>query len=351
MKVCTDIYQEMLSTFETKTGFAMEDSADLAVRFYATATQLESLYAYCDWALSQSFPQTAVESYLDYHGQLRGLTRDPGVQASGVIRFGGETSRTSDLSVPEGTVCTTAGEVRFVTTQAATLAVGDEWVDVSAQAEAIGTAGNVASGTILWMTQAPVGILTCTNPYAFSGGTDGEDDDTFRQRILDSFSRLPNGANSGFYLDEALSFDGVDGATVIPRKNGVGTVGVVIATSSGLPSDDLVAQVQTHLDDLREIAVDVEVTAPDLVSFDLDLTIYPKSNTTFDQAKAQILTALEDYFTGERLGESVLLTQLYNLIYATDVVENYRINSPTGDLAMALYELPVLGEVTISEGE
>ena len=57
MKEIAEIYGQMLETFEEKTGFAMDDTADLAVRLYAAAAQLQALYIYADWALTQSFPQ------------------------------------------------------------------------------------------------------------------------------------------------------------------------------------------------------------------------------------------------------------------------------------------------------
>ena len=81
MKEIAEIYGQMLETFEEKTGFAMDDTADLAVRLYAAAAQLQALYIYADWALTQSFPQCAAGQYLDYHAQLRGITRKGGHNA------------------------------------------------------------------------------------------------------------------------------------------------------------------------------------------------------------------------------------------------------------------------------
>ena len=59
MKEVSELYRQMLDVFTEKTGFSMDDSADLAVRLYAAAAQLQTLYIYADWALAQSFPQTA----------------------------------------------------------------------------------------------------------------------------------------------------------------------------------------------------------------------------------------------------------------------------------------------------
>ena len=93
----------------------------------------------------------------------------------------------------------TAGLVRFATTQAAVLPAGELTVDVPAQALEPGAAGNVSAQTVVSMAVAPMGIASCTNPRAFAGGADGESDGELRERVLDTFRRLPNGANAAFY--------------------------------------------------------------------------------------------------------------------------------------------------------
>ena len=45
MKEVEELYGKMLAVFEGKTGFTMDDTADLAVRLYAAAAQIQSLYA------------------------------------------------------------------------------------------------------------------------------------------------------------------------------------------------------------------------------------------------------------------------------------------------------------------
>ena len=239
MKEISELYEGMLETFEEKTGFAMEDTADLAVRLYAAAAEIQALYIYADWALTQSFPQSAAGKYLDYNGQLRGITRKSGHKAGGILRFKIDSARAEPLRVPAGTVCTTAGLVRFVTTEDALIRAGALYADAAAEAEIVGTAGNVPAERITNMTRAPVGVTGVTNPAAFAGGSGEEDDESLRERILDSFIRLPNGANAAFYELRALSHPGVEAVRVIPRHQGIGTVGVVVSAAGGVPEQAL----------------------------------------------------------------------------------------------------------------
>lgn len=329
----------------------MDSASDLSVRLYAAAAEIESLYLYCDWALRQCFPQTAAGSYLDSHGALRGLSRKGAAHAQGALRFSLSEVRVDDAAVPAGTVCTTTGLVRFVTTQDAVIPAGSLSVDVPAQAEQAGAAGNVAEGTVTVMVSAPAGVSACVNPAAFAGGTDEEPDEAFRARIVASFVRLPNGANAAFYESRALAHGGVASAQVIPRVGGVGTVGVVIASHAGVPDDALIAQVQADLDAVREIAVDVTVSGPTAVTVDVDAALKPVDGVSFEAARAAVETAVRAYFTGQQLGKPVYRAALSGLIYGTGLVENYTLASPPADLAASPTQLPVLGTLTITEAE
>lgn len=350
MKEAGLIYEQMLATFEEKTGFRMQDTADLAVRLYAAAAQIESLYAYSDWALVQSFPQTATGKYLDYHAALRGVTRQAGKKARGTLRFKIDAALMEDLPIPEGTVCTTAGLVRFVTTQESVIPAGDLYVDVEAEAEEAGTAGNAAAGTIVWMTKAPTGVAGVTNPTAFTAGGTQESDEALRERVLDSFTRLPNGANAAFYELRALQHPGAAAVRVIPRYQGVGTVGVVVATQSGEVSESLLEEIRKDLQAVREIAVDVTVMAPQIETVDVAVTIWPKAGVPFAAAKQAVTDALGAHFTGKLLGKSVYLATLGGVIYGTGKVENYAIAQPAGDLGAQDTVLPRLGTLTVTEG-
>lgn len=349
MKTAEEIYSDLVQIFTERTGFAMDDSADLAVRLYAAAAEIESLYVYADWALAQSFPQTAAGDYLDRHGTLRGLTRQAAARATGVVRFSVASPLASDLTIPLGTVCLTTGLVRYATTAEASIPAGDSFVDVPAEAEDAGTGGNALAGTVVLMASPPVGVTACTNPAAFTGGTEEETDESFRARILASFARLPNGANRAFYVERALSHAGVAAAQVLPRVNGVGTVGVVIASTAGMPDDALVAEVQEDLEAAREIAVDVTVSPPEAVTVAVTAALTPVSGVSFDEAKTAVAGAVTDYFTGERLGKPVYRAVLGSLIYGTGLVENYDLTAPAQDVAASETALPILGELTLTE--
>ncbi|MCD8144262.1 MAG: baseplate J/gp47 family protein [Oscillospiraceae bacterium] len=344
-----EIYAELTAAFQEASGLSGNCSTELSIRFYAVAAQIEALYSQCVWVREQCFPQTAAETYLDYHAALRGLSRREAVRAEGTLRFLVNAAATIDLSISAGTVCMTAGQVAFETTEEAVLTAGDTYIDVPAQAVEPGAAGNVEAGTILSMSTAPVGISACTNPAAFTGGVDEEDDDTLRARVLDAYANMSNGANIAYYYQTAMGFEGVSAVQVLGRHRGIGTVDVIIAGTSGVPEDSLIAEVQACFDEAREIAVDVQVSAPTTTAVNVTVLLQASDNADYDTVAAGVQEALEAFFDGTLLGKSVLLAQLGAVIYAVDGVENYRITAPGADVAASHGVLPVLGTLTLTE--
>ncbi len=349
MKTIEEIYGEMMDCFGGETGLEPREGTDLSARMYALAAQVYALYVQADWVARQAFPQTAEGEYLDFHAQLRSLERKPALPAQGTVRFTAGEAAQEDRSIPKGTVCMTAGLVRFETTREAVLPAGALTADVPAQALEPGEAGNVSAQTIVSMAVAPVGIASCTNPQAFSGGADGESDEELRERILDTFRRLPNGANAAFYEQGALSFDQVAAATVIPRPRGVGSVDVIAATLAGTPGEELLEQLQDYFDQRREIAVDVQVKAPTPVTVNVAVQVKAKGGWDKAQVLEQVEEALEGWFDGKLLGRNVLLARLGSLIYGCEGVENYVITAPAADLTVETDQLPVLGTLSVEE--
>ena len=342
-----ELYNKLMAAFAEATGMEAAGSGDLAARMYAVAAQLWGLYVQCDWVNRQCFPQTAQGEYLDLHAQLRGVERREATAAEGVLRFTVDAAGAADREIAAGTVCMTAGLTRFETIEAGTLEAGETSVDIRARALEAGSAGNVAAGTILQMAVAPVGVSRCTNPAAFTGGTDREDDETLRARVLETYRRLPNGANAAFYQQGALSFDEVAAAAVIPRPRGVGSVDVVVSTAAGAPSAELLEELEDYFEARREIAVDVQVRAPEMETVDVTVQVAAEEGQDAQAVQDAVEAALRGWFDGRRLGQSVLRAALGELVFHVEGVANYALTAPAADVAVEVDVLPRLGTLAV----
>lgn len=345
MKNIETIYDEMRESFAAAAGFTPADSCDSAVRLYSLAAQISSLLVQADWVLAQSFPQTAQGEYLDYHAFARALERGAAVRAEGVIRFGGTAA--GQRVIPAGTVCMSEDGARFETTEDAVIEAGREWVDVPARAVEPGAAGNVIAGRIRFIGAMPAGVSACTNPAAFTGGTDAEDDESLRKRILDSYRRLPNGANAAYYEQEAVAA-GAAAAKAVGRSRGIGTVDVYVTSQEGAPSAALLAAVRERLAEKREIAVDVAVKAPAAVTVAVRAKIACAAGADFDKVCERAEQVLHDHFTGALLGNNVKTAELYALLFNVEGVENVHLLAPTADVAVSSTALALLGNVELT---
>lgn len=345
-----EIYQGLAARFQARTGRAAVESSELAVRFYAVAAQLYSLYVQAEWTRRQCFPQTAQGEELDKHAALRGVARRDALPAAGTVRFYVDQAREAEAEVPKGTVCMTAGGVRFVTDEDGAVAAGELYCAVPVTAAEPGAAGNVAAGTIVYMALAPAGIVACANPEPLAGGRDREGDEALRERVLATFTRLANGANNAFYHQAAMSFDGVAAVTVLPKNRGVGTVDIVPAAQGGVPGGELLAALQDHFDRVREIAVDVKVLSPEVETVDVSVRLWAAQGRDWEEVAAAVRQRLAGWFSGERLGRPLPRAQLISLIYGVDGVANCELLSPAADLPLDRVTLPVLGELTVMEG-
>lgn len=345
-----EIYQGLASEFQARTGQTAGSSSELAVRFYAVAAQMYSLYVQAEWTRRQCFPQTAQGEDLDKHAALRGVFRREAVPAVGTVRFYVDEARETDTEVPAGTVCMTAGGVRFLTDKAGTVPAGQLYCELPVTAAVAGTQGNVGQGAIVYMALPPTGIVACANPEPLSNGQDQEEDEPLRSRVLATFQRLANGANTAFYRQAAMSFNGVAAVTVLPRNRGVGTVDIVPAAPGGVPGDALVSALQDYFDGVREIACDVKVLKPTVQTVNVSVQLWVEEGREFAEVAGAVRDRLEGWFNGERLGQPLPRAQLVSLIYAVDGVANCILAAPEADLPLSSVVLPVLGELAIVDG-
>lgn len=349
MKTLKEIYDEMMLDFVRRTGVTTQGNCDLAARIYALAAQIYALQVQGEWVRKQSFPQTAEGEYLDRHAQMRGLERKPAACAQGVVRIGVAESANYLRGIPKGTVLMTEDRIRFKTTKTGLIGSGEMWVDVPVQAEQPGTSGNVPAGAITRFAVTPVSALTCINAEDCTGGTDEEDDEALRGRVLESFRMLSNGANAAYYRQLLMSDSAVAQAVVVPRPRGVGSADVYVSTPGGWPGYETLDRLQRLVDEQREIAVDVQVKMPDWWTQPVKIQVAVKPGYDAEEVKERVKTAIAGYFTGDLLGQDILRAKLGSLVYGCEGVENYNILAPKEDVAVNETEMVILGELTVEE--
>jgi len=345
-----EILARMKEQFVSLAGYSPDDASDIGIRMKVLAGEVYSIYSAIDWLKMQTFAQSAQGDQLDLRAQERGVARKQPVAAEGTLVFQRSTPLWYNAGVPLGTVCSTSGDnpVRYITTQEGTLLQGQLSITVPAKAEQGGSSGNAQPGTITVLVTPPPAIESVRNAVAFTGGEDSESDSELRSRLMQSYASISNGTNAAFYRECALRYDGVHSVGVVSRENGAGTVGLYLGGKGGVPPDDVIAQVQSDLNQIREVNVTVHVAAAQAVPVNIELAVTPTANFGTDEAYAACRQAIQAYFEQLAVGESVILTALGVDIFATKKIKNYAFTSfVTTDRAMNRNQLAVCGTVTL----
>ena len=160
-----------------------------------------------------AFPDTAEGEWLDKHGAnpFIKLERDTGNEASGFVVFSISDPRIDDIVIPEETiVVSTESGLEYATDSEVIIAAGETEVTASATCLTEGEDGNCSENTITMIDDDYLDIsgLTVNNIEAFTGGTNYEEDDEYRERIL-AFVRQSDFGSLPYYQELGDSVDGV----------------------------------------------------------------------------------------------------------------------------------------------
>jgi uncharacterized phage protein gp47/JayE len=132
------------------------------------------------------------------------IVRKDGTKASGTVSFH-RTDTTSEVTIPAGTVVKTGDGVKYTTTVAGTIAVGDaEVTGIGVVAQEAGADGNIDTiGLLTTDAGGPTGISQIdgtvagveevNNDSVFTGGQDRETDAQLRERIKSYLRSLSRG--------------------------------------------------------------------------------------------------------------------------------------------------------------
>ncbi|EJX9804046.1 baseplate J/gp47 family protein, partial [Salmonella enterica] len=216
--------------------------SDYFVRASSVASVAEGLYQHQAWVVRQIFPDTSDSDYLALHARTRGLKRKPPTTAKGLAGISGSPGSV----LPAGSQI--RGENLAVTTTAdVKLTAG--MADVPVTAIQSGVSGNLDTQVMAELVSAPMGINGRVVVKSLMGGTDEESDGELLDRLLDIIRRPPAGGNRYDYRRWAMEVPGVSSAWVYPIRRGAGTVDIAITSAGGLASDEIIRNVQAHIDD------------------------------------------------------------------------------------------------------
>lgn len=254
------------------------------------------------WLFKQVFASTADQLWLTRHGFELGLAPDPGNFAVGSITV----AVTAGDVVPLGTSWARGDGVTY-STLVAVVATGTS-ADLPLQCDQVGAIGDMAAGdtlTVVLTDNVPISLdlnpTGTVDAAGLTGGTDAEDVETFRARVLYRKRNPPQGGSAPDYeewVGKALST--AKSVYVDSFQNDSRSVWVCFTVTdqpSGVPTSGQVAIVEAYVSDpvRRPVTARVFSTGPTAIAAPIAVThFYPDTDDTRGAVLAELAALQAD---------------------------------------------------------
>jgi uncharacterized phage protein gp47/JayE len=251
-------------------------------------------------------------------------------------------------------------QFKVIAGQNAFIPAGQTSVEVQVECTQAGIIGNVPDGTINLVAQA--GFDSVTNSQLVTAGTEDEDEEIYRGRILERKRNPVRGGTASDYKIWAESVEGVVTALVLPRNRGNGTVDIVITGVNGIPDQSLINTCQSYIDTLTPADIadgGVKVLAPTPVSIDVTIAnCLWATGVDLASGTSIVQEAISNYINISANKDRVV--RLTDIIYAAKnaydpadatkkpVLVDFTVTTPTTNRTLANVEMAVPGMIEIS---
>lgn len=265
----------------------------------------------------------------------------------------------STLTIPKGTVFKTqkdinGDELSYFSTDKVILLNTEDMVQVPVEAEKPGSAYNVPKNQITECLIYLEGVEQIYNAedWLTSEGSDEEEPESLRERTLNAWADLSSRPIALTYKNAAEAIPGVLYATVDDmHPRGQGTVDIVITSTAGAASEELLGTVREAIDAIKGEYDNILVMSAETVAQDIQMVITMPYTASTAGVEPRARAAVLNYFkisTERTLSELMLLDILYAVKTAIPAAKNIKITEPLEDVVLDNDKVIILGDLTIT---
>lgn len=352
-----DMVKHFCEKYEEVTGKAIVLAAadDRRLLLQTGAYFLYQGYMYSDNAGKMGLLKYSQGDYLENLGALKHIYRKEATGATTTVRFVMDSARSTTTGIPAGTRLTAGDGVYFATEVYAEILTGETYTDVSALCTTAGSAGNnYAIGEIKTIVDPVPFIDSASNITVPENGADIESDESLKLRIY-----LAPAAYSSAGTEDAWKYfvrecnPTVTDILVVNPEPRVVRVRYLLEGGE-VPGAESLAEMLEYLtrDDIKPLTDTVEVLAPEIKSYNLNLTYYinnsDKSSAVTIQSNVE--TAIKDYLLWQRkkLGRDINPSELTKLVLAAGA-KRVEIPEPVFTVTQE-YEVAIVNEENVVYG-
>ncbi|OPJ63677.1 baseplate assembly protein [Clostridium chromiireducens] len=328
-KDITAILNEMITGYENayfeQTGekITLYPGDKIRIFLYSQALREFQLRQLIDFSAKQNLLKYSSGDYLDNVGAFSDTERTGISYATVPVKFNLSAPQATIKTIPKGTRVTSNGssEIYFQTIEDINIDIGDTSVEAILQCTIGGTIGNdFIAGQLNVLSDPLPWIESVVNTDVSQGGTDKEDDESYRERIRESPEGFSVAGPSGAYEYLAKQYSQSIGDVKVYSPS-PGTVDIRLLLKDGeLPTSTFLKGAQAYLSDKsrRPLTDNVSVNLPEVINYDINLTYYILSYNAAAASTIQknVSQAVQDYNLWQRskIGRDINVDELQSRI-------------------------------------
>lgn len=244
-------------------------------------------------------------------------------------------------------------ELKFYVLDTTVIGAGEKSGKVLVEAESPGTGYNVSTGKITVSMIHLDGVVSVSNEegWLYEEGADIEDLEDLRTRAEDAWSELAERTTEEKMINVSKKVSGVLDARVdAQHPRGQGTTDIIITSTSGEATQELLKKVENATAYLKGNYDDFLYKSSTIVNVDIKLTLYIAKDASTDGVQQTAEKTIEKFM---QLSSREELNCLYmdDIRYALKSdIETYKraeISSPDGDIELDKGKVIMLGGIEV----
>ena len=241
-------------------------------------------------------------------------------------------------------------ELKFYVLDTTVIGAGEKSGKVLVEAESPGTGYNVSTGKITVSMIHLDGVVSVSNEegWLYEEGADIEDLEDLRTRAEDAWSELAERTTAEKLINVSKKVSGVlDVRVDAQHPRGQGTTDIIITSTSGEATQELLKKVENATAYLKGNYDDFLYKSSTIVNVDIKLTLYIAKDASTDGVQQTAEKTIEKFM---QLSSREELNCLYIRYALKSDIETYKraeISSPDGDIELDKGKVIMLGGIEV----
>ncbi|HSQ98087.1 MAG TPA: baseplate J/gp47 family protein [Rickettsiales bacterium] len=226
-----EIYNTIISDYTTRTGQEVPVLKRALIKCfaYAIAGVVYFIWNFAEWQYLQIFLETCEFEALKRWGNLVDITYKSGVKSILSITL----LNVSKSEISAGTIWKSLDN-GLIYKSISTTTVNSTTVVLNVECSQSGSTGNLSNDSILNITNPIAGLPEiATVSKTITTGTNDEEVETYRTRVINRYKRKPQGGSAVDYYDWSTEVSGIVDCFPYVLQNGIITL-YLVASGSGL---------------------------------------------------------------------------------------------------------------------